>query len=318
VSQGAARRSGTAGVSPTFADQTERPGRPRSEDGRGEDIATLGSAIAETAFALAATGLDEPRRRARRLTAAALGLSSADVFAHPEQKLGPAERDRIAAMLDRVLKGEPLTRILGRREFWGLEFSLSVDTLDPRPETETIVEAVLARRPDRNRAYRILDLGTGSGCLLLALLSELGNASGIGVDITRGAVMTARRNAAALGLAARARFVISDWASALVGRFDIVVANPPYIDSAAIPALPPEVRDHDPHCALDGGADGLMAYRAMTGELPDLLAAGGLFATEIGSDQADAVAALLRQAGLTVEAVVPDLAGLPRCVVARL
>ena len=317
MSQGTTGRNRIAGVSPAVSDQTERPVPPRPEHAPGEDIATLGLVSADTAAALAAAGLDEPRRRARRLIAAALGISETEVFADPKRQLGPAERGQIAAVLERVLRREPLTRILGRREFWGLELSLSPDTLDPRPETETVVEAVLARRPDRRPPYRILDLGTGSGCLLLALLSEFAYANGIGIDIARGAVMAARGNAAVLGLADRARFVISDWAKALAGRFDIVVANPPYIETAAIPDLAPEVRDHDPHLALDGGGDGLAGYRKIVSELPRLLAPGGLFATEIGSDQADAVAALLRQAGLTVEAVVPDLAGLPRCVVAR-
>jgi release factor glutamine methyltransferase len=265
---------------------------------------------------LEAAGFDEPRRRARRLIAAAVGVSETEIFAHPERKLGPAERDQTAAMLDRVLAREPLTRIVGRREFWGLEFSLSADTLDPRPETETVVETVLARRPDRHQPYRILDLGTGSGCLLLALLSEFRHASGIGVDVAPGAAMTARRNAMALGFADRARFLAGDWTSALAGRFDIVVANPPYIASATIPLLPPEVRDHDPRFALDGGVDGLAAYRKIAAELPRLLVPGGLFATEIGSDQADAVSALLTGAGLR-EAVLPDLAGLPRCVLAQ-
>ena len=317
MSQGTACRNGTAGVSHTFADQTERPGRPRSGHGRGEDIATLGPAIADIAATLAAAGFDEPRRRARRLVAAALGVSETEVFAHPERKLGPAERDQTAAMLDRVLAREPLTRIVGRREFWGLEFSLSPDTLDPRPETETVVEAVLARRPDRRQPYRILDFGTGSGCLLLALLSEFPHANGIGVDVAPGAATTARRNAAALGLADRARFLVGDWASALADGFEIVAANPPYIPTTVIPCLPPEVRDHDPRCALDGGSDGLAAYRKIAAELPRLLVPGGRFATEIGSDQADAVSALLTGAGLTLDTVLPDLAGLPRCVVAR-
>jgi release factor glutamine methyltransferase len=309
----AAVRNGTAGVSPAIADEKMRPGRLRSKYGR----ATIGSAIADAVSVLDEAGFDEPRRRARRLLTAALGLSDAEVFAHPERPLGEAEQTRIAAMLGRLLAHEPLTRILGSREFWGLEFSLSADTLDPRPETETVVEAVLARRPDRHRQYCILDLGTGSGCLLLALLAEFPNAAGIGVDVAPGAAAAARRNAEALGLAGRAHFVAGDWAGALSGRFDIVVANPPYIRSAAIPNLPPEVRDHDPVRALDGGMDGLAAYRSIAAALPRLLAPDGLFATEIGSDQPEAVAALLAGAGLTVEPAVPDLAGLPRCLVAR-
>jgi release factor glutamine methyltransferase len=279
--------------------------------------ATIGAAITHAAAALAMAGCEEPRRRARRLVAAALGLSLAELFAHPERALDAAEQKKIAVMLTRARAHEPLTRILGRREFWGLEFALSPDTLDPRPETETMVEAVLARRPDRRQAHRILDLGTGSGCLLLALLSEFPNASGIGVDLAPGAAAAARHNSEALGLAGRARFVVGDWGAALAGAFDIVVANPPYIASAAIPGLPPDVREHDPHRALDGGADGLAAYRAIAAGLAGLLASGGLFAAEIGSDQAESVTALLTGAGLQVEAVLPDLAGLPRCVVAR-
>jgi release factor glutamine methyltransferase len=279
---------------------------------------TVGSALAEAAAALAEAGFEQPRRQARRLIAAALGLSAAEVFARPERSLGAAERQRIAAILARMLAREPLTRILGRREFWGLEFALSAETLDPRPETETLVEAVLARRPDRQQVYRILDLGTGSGCLLLALLSELPNASGLGLDIAPGALAAARNNAEALGLGDRARFVAGDWGRSLAGRFDIIVANPPYIATGAIPGLPPEVRKHDPKRALDGGADGLAAYRAIAADLPRLLARGGLFATEIGSDQAEAVTHVLAEAGLAVAAVLADLAGLPRCVVVSL
>lgn len=286
----------------------------RDRGGRVE--AATGAAIMHIAAVLAAAGLDEPRRRARWLVAAALGLSPLDVFAHPERSLDAAEQRRIAAMLMRMTAGEPLTRILGRREFWGLEFVLSADTLDPRPETETVIEAVLARRPHRSRAYRILDLGTGSGCLLLALLSEFPKASGIGIDLATGAAATARHNAEALGLLDRAGFFAGDWGAALTGAFDIVVANPPYIPSAAILGLPPEVREYDPHRALDGGEDGLAAYRAIAADLSHLLAPGGLFAGEIGSDQAESVTAVLIRAGLAVEVVVPDLAGLPRCVIA--
>ena len=308
---------GTAGVSPEFAEQEKRPGRPRSEIAHGEHGTTIGSAIAEAAAALAGAGFDEPRRRARRMIAAALGWPETEIFAHPERSLSGLEQERITAIRNRVLAREPLTRIVGRREFWGLEFSLSADTLDPRPETETLVEAMRTRRPERDRAYRILDLGTGSGCLLLALLSELPNATGVGIDLSPGAIATARHNAEAFGLRERARFVVGDWGRALAGPFDVVVANPPYIATATIPKLPPEVREHDPHLALDGGTDGLAAYHAIAADLPRLLSAGGFFATEIGSDQQEPVSALLRGAGFIIEAVIPDLAGLPRCVVAR-
>jgi release factor glutamine methyltransferase len=278
---------------------------------------TLGSAVDEVATALASTGFDEPRRRARRLLAAALNLSATEVFAHPERPVSEYEAARIADILRRTLAHEPLSRVIGVRSFWGLEFSLSPDTLDPRPETETVVEAVLAQRSERGRPYRLLDLGTGSGCLLLALLSELPAATGIGVDRAAGAAAAARENAVALGLAGRAGFIVGDWAAAIGGRFDIVVANPPYIATAAIADLPPEVRDFDPHRALDGGVDGLDAYRVIAEALPRLLASEGLFAAELGAGQDAAVAAILGAAGLDVAGAVDDLAGIARCILAR-
>ncbi|HZT88130.1 MAG TPA: peptide chain release factor N(5)-glutamine methyltransferase [Stellaceae bacterium] len=276
---------------------------------------TVGSALAEAAAALAGAGFDEPRRHARRLVAAAMGVSAAEIFAAPERPIRSVERRRVAELLRRTLAHEPMSRILGEREFWGLRFRLSPDTLDPRPETETVVETVLAHLP-RGRPLRLLDLGTGSGCLLLALLSELPEAMGIGIDLAEGAIRNARENAAVLGLADRARFAVGDWGSALRGGFDAVVSNPPYIASGDIAGLPPEVVNHDPRRALDGGADGLAAYRSIAADLPRLLAPGGLFAAEIGQGQADAVAAILAEAGVAATRVVPDLAGVPRCVVA--
>jgi len=279
--------------------------------------ASIGSLISETAARLETAGFDDARRRARRLVEAALSLSRSEVFAYPERKVGTEDAARAGQLLRRVLAHEPLSRILGTREFWGLEFRLSFDTLDPRPETETVVEAVLARLPDRSRPYRFLDLGTGTGCLLLALLSEFPNAIGAGADLSPGAAATARDNARALGLAGRASFVVANWAAPLAGAFDVVIANPPYIATGAIPDLPPEVREHDPLLALDGGADGLAAYRAIAANLPCLLALGGFFATEIGAGQAAGISEILEGAGLQIEGVAADLAGIPRCVVAR-
>jgi release factor glutamine methyltransferase len=279
--------------------------------------ASLGAALDHAAAALAKAGIGEPRRRARMLLAAATDLSAAEIFACPERRLTPEQQARGAAMLARMAAHEPLSRIVGRREFWGLEFLLSADTLDPRPETETVVEAVLSRLPERGRACRFLDLGTGTGCLLLALLSEYPKACGIGVDIAPGAAVTARDNAVRLGIGGRARFVVGNWTAALTGRFDAIVANPPYIERDAIASLPSEVRDYDPIRALDGGGDGLDAYRAIAADLPRLLPPGGLFAAEIGFGQAAAVAAILGQHGLRVEAIVPDLAGIDRAVAAR-
>jgi release factor glutamine methyltransferase len=278
---------------------------------------TIGSTITEAAGSLEAAGFDEARRHARRLVAAALGLSAAEIFAHPERPVDERDSERIARLARRASAHEPLSRMLGIREFWGLDFRLSADAFDPRPETETVVAAALARLPEHGRAYRLLDLGTGSGCLLSALLAERPHATGIGIDRSPGAAETARANAAALGLGGRARFVAGDWAACIAGAFDAVVANPPYIATGAIAGLPPEVRDHDPRRALDGGEDGLDAYRAIAAELPRLLAPGGFFAAEIGTGQDRAVAAILAAQDLEVEAFVDDLAGIRRCVVAR-
>jgi release factor glutamine methyltransferase len=269
------------------------------------------------AAALTRAGFDEARRRARRLVAAALDLSPAAVLARTDRVITEDEGERVAVMLRRMLAHEPLSRILGSREFWGLDFALSPETLDPRPETETVVEAVLARLPEREQPYRFLDLGTGSGCLLLALLSEYPAATGIGIDLAAGAVAAAASNAERLGLRTRADFVIGDWSCGIDGPFDVVVANPPYIASADIAGLPPEVRDYDPVLALDGGVDGLGAYRAIAAELPRLLALGALFAGEIGAGQKDGVGGIISATGLVVETIVPDLAGIPRCIVAR-
>jgi release factor glutamine methyltransferase len=279
---------------------------------------TLGAILAEAAAALSTAGFDEPRRRARRLVAGSLELSPTELLSHPERGLERREAGRARRMLGRLIEGEPLSRVLGRREFWGLSFALSADTLDPRPESETLVEAVVARIADRSARLNFLDLGTGTGCLLLALLSEYPAAIGIGADIVAGAVLTARSNAAALGLADRARFFVGDWGAALSGRFAAIVANPPYIASAALADLPPEVGRYDPRRALDGGEDGLVAYRLIAADLPALLAPGGVFAVEVGAGRARAAAAIFEGRGLIVDGIERDLAGAERCVVALL
>jgi release factor glutamine methyltransferase len=277
---------------------------------------TLGSILAEATAALSRAGYDEPRRRARQLLTAALGLTTSASLLMAEHELAKSEADELYGLVERLAKGEPLGRVLGRREFWGLEFELSSATLDPRPESETVVESVLAQ-VDRRAPLGILDLGTGSGCLLLALLSELPAASGIGVDILQEAVTTAGRNARLLGLADRARFFVGDWGTAIGQRFDVVVANPPYVATSMLPELPREVREYDPQPALDGGEDGLAAYRRISLQLRALLGSSGLFVAEIGMGQAAKVTTILGDQGLRVAAVARDLAGIERCVVAR-
>jgi release factor glutamine methyltransferase len=281
-------------------------------------MVTCGSLIAEAATALCAAGREEPRRHARRLVAAALAISQADLFSHSERMLDEAQVDRIREMLDRMVKGEPLSRILQRREFWGVDFVLSAQTLDPRPETETLVESVLERRPGRYAPLRFLDLGTGTGCLLVALLREFPAAIGFGLDIAEAALQAAACNAAALGCANRAFFLVGDWGAALSGQFDVIVANPPYVASPDLPLLPREVACHDPWQALDGGEDGLRAHRRIAEHVPKLLAPGGIFVSEIGVDQADEVTAILESNGLAVHGINKDLAGVARCVIARI
>jgi len=277
---------------------------------------TLGSLLGEAASILSRAGLIEPRRRARQLVASVLDLTPAALVGRPEQLLDARRVDLVRLALRRMVDREPLSRILGRREFWGLELALSPDTLDPRPETETIVEAVLGRSFDREAPQRFLDLGTGTGCILLALLSEFPAAVGFGVDIAPDAAITARRNAIALNLAERAHFLVGDWATAISGRFDVIVSNPPYIERAALADLPREVACYDPCLALDGGADGLGAYRSLVRGLRELLKPGGVIACEVGIGRAPAVEQILRASGLTIEGCVHDLAGIARCVVA--
>ena len=277
---------------------------------------TLGSLLGEVASMLSQAGFTEPRRAARRLVASTLDLTPAELLSHSEQVLDEQHTGRVRRALDRMAEHEPLSRIVGRREFWGLEFTLCGDTLDPRPETETVVEAVLRRVLNRDAPLRFLDLGTGTGCILLALLSEFPAATGFGVDLALGAVMTARRNAAALGLAERAHFLVGDWGTAMSGKFDVIASNPPYIASAALADLPPEVALYDPCLALDGGADGLGAYRALVVDLARLLQPGAVLVIEVGFSQAPAVAAMLRASGMAIEGCERDLAGIARCVVA--
>jgi release factor glutamine methyltransferase len=235
------------------------------------------------------------------------------------RRLKPEEARRLEEFMQRRLAGEPVARILGVKEFWGLPLRLNDATLVPRPESETVIEAALAAIDSagpRTRALRIADLGTGSGALLIALLTELPNAVGIGTDVSSKALAAARGNAGRLGIAARTEFAICDFGAALTGSFDLVVSNPPYIASADIDTLSPEVR-HDPRPALDGGADGLDCYRTIAGQAPGLLKPNGDLVVELGIGQEPAVATLFRAAGLAPLPARPDLSGIPRALQAR-
>ncbi len=257
---------------------------------------------------------------ARLLVGEVTGLDLTGLLVQAERPLTKDESERLRTFAARRLAGEPVARILGVREFWGLPFELSADTLVPRPDTETVVDAALAVLGERDApAPRILDIGTGSGAILLALLSELPGAGGVATDISLGALRTARRNAERLGLAGRARFVACDYASALRGPFDLIVSNPPYIPVTEIAELDREVREHDPRRALDGGADGLDAYRKIIPESAGLLQPDGALVVEIGQGQETDVSALMQAAGLTVsDPFRADLSGIFRAVTGRL
>ena len=264
--------------------------------------------------------IDSPELDARILVGAALGLDLTGMIAAATRPVTAAEAARLEDFAGRRLKGEPVARILGSREFWGLPLQLSAATLVPRPDTETVVALalqMLRAGPGADRA-RIVDIGTGSGAILLALLSELPDAMGVGTDISAAALRTASANARNLGLGRRAAFVACDYASALSGPFDLIVSNPPYIRSGEINDLAREVRDHDPRGALDGGSDGLDAYRALVPQAVRLLAPGGGLALEVGHDQSADVEQLMAAAGLTLRGPPrTDLAGIPRAVAGR-
>lgn len=263
------------------------------------------------------SGIDSPDLDARLLIGHVLDLDHAGLARDGARPLSGGELARIEAAAARRLAGEPVARIIGIKEFWGLAFALTPAVLVPRPDTETLVEAALAaadRDGPRTRPLRVADLGIGSGAILIALLTELPNATGIGTDRDPDALAVARQNAVMLGIAARAAFVACDFGAAVAGGLDLVVTNPPYIRSGDIAALDREVRDHDPRGALDGGPDGLAAYRLIAADARRLLRPGGHLIAEIGYGQADAVAALFASAGLRCDTVRPDLAGIPRAV----
>jgi release factor glutamine methyltransferase len=279
-------------------------------------VTTVAGARRALAAAFRAAGLETPELDAKLLVAAALDMAPAILPREADRVVGAAAQERLDDWRARRLAREPVSRILGRKEFWSLRLVITPDVLDPRPETETVVEAALAVA-DRGQPLRIADLGTGSGALLLALLHELPNTFGVGTDRSTAALAVARGNASRLGLRLRCGFVACDFGAALRGGFDLVVANPPYIASAAIATLDPEVRGHDPRLALDGGSDGLAAYRAIAADLPRLLAPGGTAVLEVGLGQGRGVADLLQNVGLTVAPSRLDLAGIPRAVSAQ-
>jgi release factor glutamine methyltransferase len=265
---------------------------------------------------LRAAGIEAPEFDVRILLKLALGLDDAGLVSAGRAPISAQEQACFDRLIARRMTGEPIARIAGEKEFWSRSFKLGADTLEPRPETETLVEVALSIFPGRNVELRVLDLGTGSGILLATILLERPRAIGVGVDRSEAALRIARENLKGLGLGDRAQFIRGDWSAALATRFDLIVANPPYIASTEIATLSREVRDHDPRLALDGGADGLDAYRAIIAELPQLLSARGAAILELGIGQEEAVTLLARAKGLRVEdSAQRDLGNVARALI---
>lgn len=283
---------------------------------------TYDTLLRDAAVALASAGIDNVRFEARLLLARAAGLSIEQLVARGG---GPAPAAVVTALREltaRRVRREPMAYILGEREFWGLTFKVSPAVLVPRSDSETLIETALELVPDRARPLRLLDLGVGSGCLLLTLLREYPEATGVGMDASEAALAMARENADSLGVAARARLTLGDWRQPdwierLGGPFDLLVSNPPYIESRTIDGLMPEVARHEPRLALDGGTDGLDAYRLIAAAAPRLIVPGGWLLAEGGEGQAPDIAGIFAAAGLSPQPARKDLAGVERVVPAK-
>ena len=295
-----------------------RSGLPRHAEGTSPG--TVAGAFRALAADLRQVGVATPELDARLLVCVACDLTHEAFVLNPARPLTGPEAARLGKLAARRADREPVSRLLGRREFWGREFAIGAPTLDPRPDSETLVAAALALVEEsggREAPLRVADLGTGSGCLLLTLLAELPHAEGLGLDVEEGALHIAASNADALGVRDRARFVCGSWLAAIGGVFDLVIANPPYVVSHEIDRLAPEVARFEPRLALDGGRDGLDAYRAIVAELPRVMASSGIAAMEVGEGQAEAVAGLIARSGLGRSRPVqawPDLSGAGRCL----
>lgn len=279
---------------------------------------TFGEATNAVSAILKAAGIESARLDARLLVAHGADVPPETVLTRPELVLNERIRARIAELLRRRAEREPMSHILGEREFWSMAFAVTSDTLTPRPDTECLVEAVLSAwsREKRDAAPRILDLGTGTGCILLALMSELSSSTGIGVDISDSALAIAQQNAERHELDQRVQFLKGEWFEPAAGSFDLIVSNPPYIETTEIVALEPEVAHFEPRLALDGGPDGLEPYRQICAEVMAYLVPGGVVGFEIGATQAGAVRALMEGAGLSSSQIIADLAGRDRVVLA--
>ena len=299
------------------AGEAPRAGRTVAAAPCAEPAGTVGAFLCRAGQHLRAAAVETPRLETRLLLAHSMGCRMEDLLRDPRAAIPLDAAQRFAGLLQRRLEREPVAHLLGAAEFWSLPFAVSPATLVPRPDSEALVEAALAALPRREAVRQVLDLGTGTGCLLLAALSEFLEAEGVGVDVVPEAAALARRNAAALGLVDRAWLVCGSWGSAIGedNRFDLIFANPPYIETGCLPRLAPEVARYEPRSALDGGADGLDAYRALLPEVRRLLVPGGRAVVELGRGQRAAVEALAGASGLRPLGCHADLGGVDRALV---
>ncbi len=260
-------------------------------------------------------GIDNARFEARLLVCHVLKVETQVLIGYPEREISETDHTEIARLLSRRASREPMSHILGEREFWSLPFKVTKDTLTPRPDSEILIDAVLGQFPDMNADLNVLDLGVGTGCLLLATLSEYEKATGLGVDISPAALAVAKENAVSLGMSGRTNFKLGNWAEGIEKTFDLVLSNPPYIPTSDEADLEPEVKDHEPASALFAGEDGLDDYRKLAQTLPTLLKPAGRAVIELGIGQADDVSKIMKDAGLQVLGRPKDLSGIERCLV---
>jgi release factor glutamine methyltransferase len=276
---------------------------------------TLIAAFLRLRSALSELGVEEAEHEARVLLLAAMDGNRMQLALEPQTRLGATAAERLAGFAARRLAREPASRVLGARGFWTVELEVAPGVLDPRADTETVVALALRLLAERRREpLSLLDLGSGSGAILCALLSELPKAFGVAVDISSAACAATRRNLAKAGVADRAGVLCGRWSDAISGSFDLVVSNPPYVETAAIACLPPEVSLHDPWLSLDGGNDGLAAYREIARFMRTLLRPRGLAVVEVGAGQAETAAGLFREAELRQVGLEEDLGGHERAV----
>ena len=277
-------------------------------------MTTVSKIIEKTFSLLKETEVEEPGLTAKLLICHVLGIERLELLVNPLRIVTEEETQKILELVSERSKGKPLSRIKGHREFWGLEFKLNEATLDPRPDTEILIETVLKKIENKNNEKKILDLGTGSGCILLTLLHELPNSKGLGIDKSERAISQAQENAKLLSLENRAEFIIGNWFDNIDTTFDIIVSNPPYIKSEEITTLQKEVKEYDPILALDGGKDGLSMYREIIPNIKSHLSQNGIAVLEIGYNQAEDIKEILKEHSIDTFRIIKDLNNLDRCI----